>query len=269
MNNLSNASAKIKQEEKYKARMMILILTLVYAPLLTYNYLLINSDFTSRIEELGKYKYFSGIFIRIAIICLIAVAIQKIINIKLKVRDVLELKFDLLVSFVIFIVGFIVTLEIREIDIYEYSFYIASYLATCCLILYVSLTEYSTSKMGIYNEEVEDFVHYSTERKFIFKLDLRDSELVDSEAPLEDLNSIVKKQCKELPYANDLDNAGKYYSYLVQSYIKDDIVFVTIGFSNTGKELNKIITLKGKYSLAEFQEHLDTLNDNINIYLKK
>ncbi len=269
MNNLINACDKIKQEEKYKARMVALILTFIYSPLLIYNYLQINSEFTSRVEELGKYKYFSGIFIRIAIICLIVVIIQKIINLKFKVRDIEELKIDILFSFIIFIISFIIVLKINEIGIMNNSYYISSYLATSCLLLYISLTEYNTSKMGIYNTEVKDFVYYSTERKFIFKLDLRESELVDSNTPLEDLTTIVSNQYNELPYANDLKNAGKYYSYLVQSYIYDDKVYIALGFSNTGKELNKIITLNGVYDKEEFQKQLDLLNDSINIYLKK
>ncbi len=269
MNNLDNSTIQIKKQERVKANVFALTLTFIYTPLLIYNFILINRSYSDRIVELGNFKYVSGILLRIFIICIIVALIQKVINIKFKVRDIFQFKQAILLNIILFIVIFLITINFFGIIISKNSFYIASYLGAASLILYVTLTEYSTQKMGIYNEKLEEFVKYSTERKFTFKQDLRDSLLVDSSKPLEIFADIVKDQSECLLFKHDVKNIGKYFTYFVQSYTKQDVVYVIICFSKTGKEINSVLTYQGEYTIDDFEKNLAMLNNQINTYLQK
>lgn len=269
MNNLQKLNTKTKKLEETKARILALIMTLIYTPLFIYNFIVLYNDYSQRIEEVGSLKFFTGILIRIIIICLILVAIEKLINIKLKVRDVDEFKQKLMLLYIPYIIIFIVFINYKDISIVNNSDKISIYLAACGILMYLSATEYSTNKMGMYNEHLDKFITYPLERKFSFKQDLRESELKDSSNPIEILTSIVEKQTEELPYGKDLNNLGKYKTYYIQSYKDNDKVYVIVGYSKTGRQIDSVITFEGIYDVTDYEEKLENLNNKVNIYLRR
>lgn len=260
---------KIKKTEDRKARYAVIFFSLIYIPAFIANYIYLYNQIENSVESPSVYRYLFTVVLSTSIICLVIAIIQKLVNLKFKIRNKVEFRQALIFSYLIFIICYLLFLTNRSFSIIDSAVYVASYITIAGLVLFAFLTEYNVNKMGIYTQQLNKYVNYKTDRTFTFKLDLTDSELVNSKKPLEDLTEIVEKQTTELKFADDLGNIGKYYSYTIQSHFYEEFVFVVIGFSKTGKTIDKVISVNSSYYKEDFEEKMQLLNNAVNLYLRR
>lgn len=262
-----NINQETKVKESRKARISAIVLSVIYYPILLAVFNYYYKVFIEK-NELTLFKFASLSLLTAVIISSIIAVITKIISRKYYIRDKQELKNAFIFSFLIYAIIQILYLLSDGLLTVDTRLHVGIYIFATGVVFYIFLFDYDVSKLGIYTNDFEDFIFYSTERKFIFKNDLRAIELQNSNDPLDELTTIVKNQKEELPLQNDLNNIGKYYTYFIQKYDYEDKVYVLIFFSHTGKRTDEIISNNKSYSKEEYSSKLETLNDEINTYLK-
>lgn len=262
-----NISKAIKDREGKKARYAALTLAVIYIPTLLFTFQFVYNKFVLE-ENLTNFKYATLVLTVALIISFILLAIVTIINKKFYVRDKQELRNAYIFSFLVYSIIQLLYLTKVGMFIHANSFYVFTFIIANALIQVLFLFDYELNDLGIYTNDIEEFIFYSTERKFVFKNDLRNTEIESSDDPLMYLEQVVKTQSNELKYSEDEKNIGKYFTYFIQKYDYNDLVYILIYFSNTGKKNDKILTLNKHYSKEEYEQKLNILNETINEYLK-
>ncbi len=262
-----NIKKHVKDREGRKARYAALILAIIYIPTLLFTFQFIYNRFVIE-EQLGHFKYTTLVLVVALIISLILMSVITILNKKYYIRDKQELKSAYVFSFLIYSIIQLLYLTKVSISIEANGFYIFTFIISNALIFLLFIFDYELHKLGVYTDDIEDFVFYSTERKFAFKNDLRKVEFEEALDPLLHLEKLVEKQSKQLRFYEDEANIGKYFTYFIQKYDHNDRVYILIYFSNTGKKNDKVLSLNKHYSKEEYQEKLEKLNNTINDYLK-
>ncbi|MFV0423994.1 MAG: hypothetical protein ACK5K7_00255 [Bacilli bacterium] len=258
---------EVKKRESQKARSVALIMAFVYIPLLLISFHYIYQNFI-KTESLSKFRFTTLAFVVAIIISFVLIILLTYINKKFYIRDKRELKQAFTFSFLVYSSFQLIYLALFDLKIEGYEFYILSFILIQGITFFLFLFDYNLHALGVYTDALEDFVFYSTERKFMFKNDIRKHNLQESKDPLDDLKSIVEEQTKILAYKDDLDNIGKYFTYFIQKYDHEDKVYVLIYFSNTGKRNDQTLSMNHAYSKSIYDSKLKELNSTINKYLE-
>lgn len=258
---------EVKVREEKKALKNVLFLSILYIPtlILLFNY--IYNRFIAT-NELTIFKYTLLVMMFAVAISFVLSLIQLIINRKFYVRDIKEFKMAFIFSYLVYTIIQLIVLRIQNYNIAENEFSIAIFNIVTGIIIYIIVTDYDVTKMGIYTDKLGDYVFYKIDRNFKFKLDLNNVNLTIDRDPIGALKGIVDSQTKTLPLADDLKNIGKYYHYIVKSYKKDNRIYSVVCFSNTGKRCDNILSVDVVYSEEMYATKLEELNNSVNIYLR-
>lgn len=261
-----NIDGVVVARESQKSRSIALIISFLYIPALLFLFHYIYNTFI-KTESLTKFKYTTLIMTLSVLLSLVLLVLITYINKKFYIRDKTEFKYAFFFSYLVYMCLQLIYLRAVKIAISEIEFYLLIYIIVNGLTFLLLLFDYNVNSLGVYTEELKDFIMYSTERKFIFKNEISAEELIESKDPLTKLQKIVEAQSKELKYKDDKNNSGKYFTYYIQKHETEKKVYVLIYFSYTGKKFDEILSVNQSYSKEKYEEKLETLNNTINEYL--
>ncbi len=257
---------KVQAIEGKKARYTALVLAIIYIPILINSFTIIYDRFVIQ-EQLTNFKYITLVGVVSFLTAIVLMFILFIINKKYYIRDKRELRNAFIFSFLIYSMSQLLHLSKTNFVIADNTFYTFTFIFIHGVVFYLFLFDYDVSKLGTYNSTIEEFVFYETERKFVFKNDLREEKLNTSPDPIGDLTLLVKKQTEQLSYSDDHSSVGKYFTYYLQKYNYKDSVHVLIYFSSTGKKLDEILSINHTYDIDSYESKLEELNNAVNNYL--